>query len=780
MEVQDDKYECEIRWTDKAIPHIKATNYANAGFGQGFACSKQHIATLMDQIVKVRGERAKYFGAGEDDKNIISDAGYLLLGLRTKAEKYFDTLPEDSRKFLLGYAAGVNCFLENARVEDFPAWVQGAEWIKPISEFDLVAFCTDIALAAGSRNLIPFMSIASPPDENGPRPTPPVSTLPSGGLASNGWAIGKDLSYNGKGMVLGNPHFPWVGENRFWECHLTIEGLADCYGVTLIGAPGILIGFNENVAWTHTFSIGKRFLIYKLNLVKDKPDHYYYGDEIRKMDITTVRVDVLGQDGISTVEKQMYSSHYGPMLNLPILGWTNDYALTVKDANEDNSSFIPLFMKMDASKSLEEFKEAHRTENGMPWANTIAADKNGDTWYIDSSRTVNLSDRGKSILKEKLETDPLTKMLYDNKITLLDGSDPDCDCAFHSEAPALGLIPYSDYPQISRTDFVFNANDSAWLTNPNKPIKLSTYLQGLEEPPTVRTKACLRFLMSYEPNGKRKMSTEDMISYALSNKSLLAELIKDQLGDRCLYFAQNLKETDDVCVDDLNSVANILKNWDGCFDLNSKGAVLFREIVAGFELKDLKDQGRLFQDSYDPNDPFRTPRIVVANEQADTIKDVVCAAIKTLKEADIGLDSSLEKLQYANLSGGKYYLHGGHETDGLTNIVTPVCELPFSSNEPREDLVAIGDPIAQRTNKTGIRKSGYAICQGTSFFYALSFTDDGPQAFGLLTYGQDENINSVNHSDQIQLYIDKNPRKLLYSEGEILGSNDLTIEFIKN
>ena len=35
--------------------------------------------------------------------------------------------------------------------------------------------------------------------------------------ASNGWAIGSALSEGGRGMLIANPHYPWVGSSRFWE-----------------------------------------------------------------------------------------------------------------------------------------------------------------------------------------------------------------------------------------------------------------------------------------------------------------------------------------------------------------------------------------------------------------------------------------------------------------------------------------------------------------------------------------------------------------------------------
>ena len=58
----------------------------------------------------------------------------------------------------------------------------------------------------------------------------------------------------GRGLLLGNPHYPWEGELRVWESHLMIPGELNVYGVGLSRLSGIQIGFNDAVARTHTVS----------------------------------------------------------------------------------------------------------------------------------------------------------------------------------------------------------------------------------------------------------------------------------------------------------------------------------------------------------------------------------------------------------------------------------------------------------------------------------------------------------------------------------------------
>jgi len=65
-------------------------------------------------------------------------------------------------------------------------------------------------------------------------------------LGSNAWAFGKDSTLNGSGLLLGNPHFPWAGVNRFWQVHLTIPGSLDVMGAGIGNFPAVSIGFNQD------------------------------------------------------------------------------------------------------------------------------------------------------------------------------------------------------------------------------------------------------------------------------------------------------------------------------------------------------------------------------------------------------------------------------------------------------------------------------------------------------------------------------------------------------
>ncbi len=261
-------YEAELRRTAHGIPHITAKDYGSLGFGEGYAFAQDHFCSLADQVIRVRGERAKFFGAGERKRHLNSDITMRALGIYDQSKEIYRTLAKERRDMIDGYAAGFNTYLRETAKGAMPGWCAGKDWVGEITPIDVIAYGQSVVITTS--NFTDGIATAVPPKAEVARVA--GFEMPEFGQASNGWAIGSERAENGKGMLVANPHYPWVGSNRFWEKHLTIPGEINVYGVGLLGSPGVAIGFNNAVAWTHTVSAGKRFTIYTLDLVPGKPD----------------------------------------------------------------------------------------------------------------------------------------------------------------------------------------------------------------------------------------------------------------------------------------------------------------------------------------------------------------------------------------------------------------------------------------------------------------------------------------------------------------------------
>ena len=764
-------YEADIRWTTHGVAHIRGAGWGDIGFGQGYACARDHLPTLADQIVKVRSERARFHGAGPDGAHLASDLGYLALGVQERAPQLRDAQPEHIRQLVTGYTAGYNAWLAEALdAGDLPDWCNGAEWVRPIDEIDLWTYYVDIGLLASGRNLAEIIGRAEAPGPDGPAPASPTSALGGGAGASNGWCFGGDATASGHGLVVANPHFPWGGEARFWECHLTVPGELDVYGVALIGAPGVQMGFNAEVAWAHTFSRGNRFTLAKLELVPGAPTSYRYGDEAREMTSSEAEIEVLGEDGsTATLTRTLWRSHHGPMVNLPLLGWGLDTGFTYRDANLENDHVISQFLGMGQARSMDEFQAVFRDVQGMPWVNTLAADRTGRAWFADASATPNLSDEAIERFHDRIQNDLIAQILFDSRVALLDGSDPGDEWQDDPGARSPGLLPFDRLPQFERRDFAVNANDSHWLNHPDERLEGYSPLHGLERTArTLRTRQNL--LIAGRLAAAGDLTVDAAIDAVLGNDSLSAELLCDAVIDRARAAGTVTADGIDV---DLAPAADVLAAWDRRCDLGSVGATLWRELMAGFDAKQMQASGPLFATDYDPASPVTTPHgLAEPNDLVgDTVVAALAKAVRLLDAAGIAIDAPLGEVQWAQRGEHRVPVHGGYEGEGVLNILAPFGALNSLSLEPGPAPL---EPVApDRMMTSGIATGGYRVTYGTSFLMAVELTDDGPHGIGLLAYGQSGDPRSPHHLDGTEAYAAKATRPLLFTDEAIDADPDL-------
>jgi acyl-homoserine-lactone acylase len=481
-----------------------------------------------------------------------------------------------------------------------------------------------------------------------------------------------------------------------------------------------------------------------------------------------VSVDVRQTDGsVKQVERRVFFSHYGPILNLPGFGWTAKRAVTIRDANASNISSRSQWHAMNRARSLEEFKQAHAEYNAMPWVNTIAASADGRAWYADTSATPNLKSAGLAGWIKRRESDPLTRTAWERGLVLLDGSDSLYEWA-DDPTTRPGVIPYSRMPQLERKDFVFNANDSFWLANPRQLLTGFSPLQGAEGTArSLRTRMNVLLLDDMRPDGPAgkdgKFTLDELAAAVLSNRSLSAELARGELVKRC-------QATPSVTLDgqavDLGQACRILAAWDGRYEVNSVGAVLWREFITQYESAELQKDGALFQHAFNPADSVGTPHTLTpdkAGEPQSLIK--LARATLLLAQAGVALDTPLGKVQFSDRNGGRIPIHGGDGGyDGIANFVN------YASNGTTLEPV----PAYERVRGSRfLTKDGYPINRGSSFVMALEYTAQGPRAQAFLTYSQSGDPASPLYYDQTELFSAKKWRRILYTEAEIKADPNL-------
>lgn len=132
-------------------------------------------------------------------------------------------------------------------------------------------------------------------------------------LGSNSWAIGPLKSVTGNAVLAGDPHLELTLPSIWYEAHLVVPGELDVYGVTIPGSPGIVIGFNRDVAWTFT-NTGADVLDFYDEMFDnaDTPTRYMLDGAWRTLEtrIEEYRDERDRVIGVDTV----YHTHRGPVI----------------------------------------------------------------------------------------------------------------------------------------------------------------------------------------------------------------------------------------------------------------------------------------------------------------------------------------------------------------------------------------------------------------------------------------------------------------------------------
>ncbi len=763
------RYEAEIRRTSHGIPHITAKDYGSLGFGEGYAFAQDHLCSLADQVIKVRGERAKYFGAGENNRHLYSDIAMRALGIYEQAKAMLPAMSKEAREQIEGYVAGYNQYLREVTAQGVAGWCRGQEWVFPITVVDLLAYNQSVVVT--STNFGEMIGTAQPPKNETAYAAP--TQFPDFAQASNGWAIGSERSASGRGMLLSNPHYPWVGASRYWEKHLIIPGKLDVYGANLLGRQGVSAGFNRAMAWTPTVSAGIRMTFYSLKLVTGNPTKYLYDGKEREMSSKAVSVSVRQADGSQKqIEQRVFFSHYGPIVNFPGVGWSSNQAVAVRDANANNVSQFEQYLAMNRARSLEEFKKAIAKYNATPWINITSVSADGRAWYADTSATPNLKPEAIAAWLKMKDSEPLTKAAWERKQVLLDGSNSLFEWV-NDPSTRAGVIPFSRMPQLERRDFVFNANDSFWMANPRQLLTGFSPLQGFENTArSLRTRMNALTLGDTSPNGPAgkdgKFTLDELAAAALSNRSLSAELLRAEVVKRCQAVPSVMLDGEAV---DLSKACSVLAAWDGRYEINSVGAVLWREFITQYEPAELERKGTLFAHDFNSTDPVNTPHSLTPDKNNESLLKLA-RAICLLAQAGLGTETSLGKVQYSAKNGGRIPIHGGMGAyDGITNFVNYAPNGTTLEPEP----VPVKVPGSRY-----LMKDGYPVNRGTSFIMALEFTANGPRAQAFLTYSQSGDPASPLFYDQTQLFSEKKWRRILYTDTDIKSDPNLKTIRIKS
>ncbi|SCX57902.1 penicillin acylase family protein [Variovorax sp. EL159] len=785
-------YKAEIRRTAMGVPHIKADNWAGAGYGYGYAQAQDNLCTMADSFLTYRGERSQYLGgdallvAGSTigrPKNIDSDFFHRHVISPDVLKKMIDAQPDDLKKLVEGFAAGYNRYVRDAKASGTAhAACRTEAWVQPITTDDIYRRMYAANLAGGYSNFLAHIANATPPSPAAPAkvaahshsrghnnkkhalqlalrdiPEPEMQVGGKEGVGSNMIGFGTAATGDASPLLFGNPHWYWRGPDRFYQAQLTIPGQLNISGTSFLGIPVMLIGFNDNIAWSHTVSTAKRFGVYELTLAAGDPTSYMRDGNAVKMQAHEITVKVKQADGsTTTVTRTLYKSEYGPMLNLTYLSdklplWSQSTAYAIRDINGENYRTFRNWLRWNRAKSLDEFTAIQREEAAIPWVNTVAVGRgSAKAWYADIGAVPNVSaDQMAKCSSTSTAGQTLRAALA--RVPVFDGSRSACDWQTDADSAQKGAIGPSRMPSLMRDDYVANMNDSYWLANPNAPLTGYPDIMGPAGTEAVSFRTRMGNVLAQsrlggtDSYGAKGATVDTVKRMVLNSRVLTAELFKDKALDMVCASPTITVVKDPIDPTVVGHTVNTgaacaaLRAWDNTGVATARGAHLWDEFWSRVKLP-----ATAYDKPFDAKDPVHTPRDLNTSE-ATALTQAFGAAIVRVEASGYAPDAQRGDYLFATRGDKKIPLYGGCGGPGYFTI---------SCSENRLD------------------KGGYTMDanpNGNSYMQIVRFPEGGVEAHTFLTFSLSDDPTSAHNADYTRAYSAGQWLKVPFSESEIKG-----------
>ena len=350
------------------IAHIYASTSHDLFYAQGYVHAQERF-WQMDFYRHVGGGRtAEMFGKSQ----VETDMFLTTLGWRKQSEKEYESFSPESKAILNAYAEGVNAYLKDHDGEavsleyailkllspsykiepwkptDTLAWAKALAWdlranideeiqravllktltpeqvteLFPPYPSDHPVIVNKIGDGTSSGSTTPATAL-NIPDETLTALQHNASLLDSmlgpvnDEVGSNSWTISGKLTTTGKPLLANDPHLGIAMPSIWYQVDMHCMPKSDqCpfefAGFSLAGAPGIVIGHNDRIAWGLTFSYEDVMDLFIEKVNPDNPNQYEADGKWVDFESHKETIHVTGG---ASVDITVRSTRHGPVIS---------------------------------------------------------------------------------------------------------------------------------------------------------------------------------------------------------------------------------------------------------------------------------------------------------------------------------------------------------------------------------------------------------------------------------------------------------------------------------
>jgi penicillin G amidase len=430
-----------VRRDERGIPYIEAKNDDDLYFAQGYVTAGDRLWQMDLLRRNERGELAEILGAGPNNAALEQDKQHRTLGFAHVVEAEVAQASAQSRGPLESYARGVNAYIASLDSKTLPPEFQILQYKpRPWTPADslLVGKLFSEALSSTWRLDLLREALAGLPEEKraglmpeispldvlvvgkdsresretkATRKTAAAATSPTplsdsfsrqtllalahdqeiaaqalarvglhaeGLAASNNWVVSGKRTASGRPLLANDPHLAPSAPSIWYMVHLSAPGLRVA-GITSPGAPGVIIGHNDRIAWGFT-NVGPDVQdLYVEKFDPANPRRYLTPSGWRDAEVRHEEIKVrkgFTDSATDTISLDVTVTRHGPIVfekaaRRYALRWT---ALDPKLNSPDS------FYLINRARNWKEFNAALRSFTA-PTQNIVYADVDGHIGY---------------------------------------------------------------------------------------------------------------------------------------------------------------------------------------------------------------------------------------------------------------------------------------------------------------------------------------------------------------------------------------------------------------
>ena len=421
-----------IQYDNMLIPHIYAANDEDLFYAQGYLTAFHRLWQMEFQIKAASGQLSEIIGI----RALNRDREQRRKGIIYAAKRTLNKSKSDEKiyKLLQSYVKGINHYIEDLNYSEYPIeykllnykpekWTLLKTFILMESMSDMLSSRDndiedtyllnilgkekyDVLFPEFDSKIKPIIPIGTKFDFEVNKIEPPniknydilpLNTLikPHQDNGSNNFAISPNKSKDGSVFVASQPDLSLNLPSIWYLIHLNSPSY-NTMGASLPGAPGIIIGFNDYVAWGETNATRDVVDWYKIDFKDNSRSEYRYGNKWLKSEKVIEEIKI--KNSKSYFDTIVYT-HYGPV--------SYDYnfnkdSLKINFAMRwiahDESVEYKTFLLLNKAKNIDDIENALKYFHG-PAQNFAYGTKYGDIGITIAGKfPIKWKEQGKFVL----------------------------------------------------------------------------------------------------------------------------------------------------------------------------------------------------------------------------------------------------------------------------------------------------------------------------------------------------------------------------------------------